>query len=460
MKPARFSLASEPKNARGLALEVLIESRRRKKFAQDILNARLGSSGLSAVDRRLTTELVYGVLRRRGTLDALLRPLMSRQPHHVEPWIQETLRVGLYQLALLSHVPAHAAVHETVELADRFGRPRAKGFINAILRQASALLTQESASGPAADALPLTGGAYRRLTQPVLPDPLTQEYIAAGFSLPIWLVARWLGRYGWEGCLRLGFWFATSPPLSLRINPARIDRETYLAKLGEAGLPAVAGEHAQAVQLSEHVPIEQLPGYHVGWFTVQDVSAMKVGSALAPEPGSKVLDMCAAPGGKTTHLAELMNQSGHIVACDIDAGRVAGLAEQCRRVGAEIVEPRLLQGGESEPPAGPFDAVLVDVPCSNTGVLGRRAEARWRLRPDDLPRLVALQTRLLLQAVKRTKPGGRIVYSTCSIEPEENSAVMSAVLKETADFELEAQEQQIPGQPADGGYWARLRRKS
>jgi 16S rRNA (cytosine967-C5)-methyltransferase len=449
--------------ARSLALQVLLECRRRGAWIQEILDINLSQAPLSPADRRLATQLSYGVLRRRGTLDALLCPLVSRQPHQVEPWLWEALRLGTFQLTLLTQVPPHAAIHETVELAAAFGRPGAKGFLNGVLRAVAGLLTDEIAPLPAADSFPLEEGRHRRLTRPVLPDPaaLPIEYLSTAFALPGWLVARWAERFLWEECLRLGFWFASPPPLWLRCNVLRTSREDFRAALHRAGASAELGEHLQAIRLGAHASVRDLPGYAEGWFSVQDESAMRVASALAPEPGSRVLDLCAAPGGKTTHLAELMGNQGQILACDVDDRRVATLGELCRRLGVTIVETRRLQPERSEePPAGPFDAVLVDVPCSNTGVLGRRPEARWRLKLADLRKLVPLQTRLLLQAGERARPGGAIVYSTCSIAPEENGQVVRAVLRIMPDLVLEAEEEQIPGQPADGGYWARLRRKA
>ena len=188
---------------------------------------------------------------------------------------------------------------------------------------------------------------------------------------------------------------------------------------------------------------------------------MHVAPALNPKPGSRVLDLCAAPGGKTTHLAELMGNEGRITACDIESRRLQTVRDLARRLGIDIIETRLLNLERcEEPPAGPFDAVLVDVPCSNTGVLGRRQEVRWRLRPEDLQRLVPLvQTGLLQQAVERVRPGGTIVYSTCSIEPEDNRQVVDKALRGSSSLVLEAEEEQVPGKPADGGYWARLRRR-
>jgi 16S rRNA (cytosine967-C5)-methyltransferase len=446
--------------ARGLALQVLLDGHRHDAFVQELLDRRLGQTPLSPADRRLATQLAYGVLRRRGTLDALLRPLVARPRHKVEPWLWEVLRLGAYQLALLTHVPAHAALHETVELASQQGRPRAKGFLNGVLRALVPLVTDDRAPAPAADALPLEGGQYRRLARPVLPEPAARpvEYLAAAFALPGWLATRWLGRCLWEECLRLGFWFAGPAPLWLRCNPLRTDRAAVLAAFAAAGVRAEPGDHPQAVRLAEPAPVRELPGYDQGWFAVQDESAMRVTSALAPEPGGRVLDLCAAPGGKTTHLAELMGDRGQVVACDVDDRRLRTLTELCQRLGVTIVEAQRL-GDEDEPQAGPFDAVLVDVPCSNTGVLGRRPEVRWRLRPNDFRHLVPLQTKLLLLAGERVRPGGSVVYSTCSVEPEENQQVVRTVLRGLPDLVLEAEEEQAPGRPADGGYWARLRRK-
>ena len=449
-------------NARSLALNVLLECQKKEAFVPEILEQSLSQVFFSPADRRLATLLAYGVLRRRATLDALLKPLIARPPHRVEPWLWEALRLGTFQLALMTHIPPHAALHETVELAAAFGRPGAKGFLNGILRAVTKLVTDERLTAPAANALPLEDGQYRRLARPVLPEPGTHavEYVAAALSLPAWLAERWLGRYGWEECVRLGFWFAGPAPVWLRCNRLRVERAALLEAFAQADVPAAAGEHPQAVRLTDSLPIRELPGYDQGWFTVQDQSSMRVGSALAPEPRSQVLDLCAAPGGKTTHLAEMMENQGRIIACDVDNRRLRTLTELSERLAITIIETcRLHPERNEEPPPGPFDAILVDVPCSNTGVLGRRPEARWRLRPGDFRHLVPLQTKLLLQAGERLRPGGTRVYSTCSIEPEENGQVVRAVMRGLRDLVLEAEEVQAPGRPADGGYWARLRRK-
>lgn len=452
MKPTRS-------NARTAALAALLECRKKEAFAQEVLDGVLKQQSLSAADRRLTTQLVYGVLRRRGTLDAILRPLLNRAPHQVQPWVWEALRLGIFQLALLKQIPSHAAIFETVELAATQGEPKAKTFLNGVLRSVLRLLTKDDKDAPAADALPVADGCYRRLAQGVLPDPATQPaaYLADAFSLPLWLVERWLPRFGWDECLRLGFWFAGPAPTYLRVNPLKTDRATLLGKLLEAEVEAEPGNHPQSIRLLEHAAIRDLPGYNEGLFVVQDESAMHVASALDPQPGWTVLDLCAGPGGKTTHLAELMKDQGRIVACDVAEARLRPLHETSLRLDLTSIQTQLVSEEMDDAPAGPFDAALVDVPCSNTGVLGRRPEARWRLKATDFEHLSELQARLLSRALPRVKSGGIVVYSTCSIEPEENRGVMDKVLTQ-GGCELLAESVQTPGRPADGGYWSRLRK--
>jgi len=323
----------------------------------------------------------------------------------------------------------------------------------------SRVITDDRIDGPAANALPLEDGSYRRLAGTVFPSPEVDfsDYLSAAFALPSWLARRWVARYPSSECLRLGFWLARPSPLWLRVNSLRTTREQVLQALSVAGVAAEVGEHSQAILLLETRPIRELPGFAEGWWTVQDESAMGVATALNPTPGSSVLDLCAAPGGKTTHLAELMRNEGRVIACDVDGKRLATVNELAARLGIGIIETRAIGRGE-EAPAGPFDAVLVDVPCSNTGVLGRRPEARWRLKPEDITHLQKLQGQLLRQAAERVKPGGAVVYSTCSVEPEENGAVVHAILADVPGLELEGEQERRPGLPADGGYWARLKR--
>jgi 16S rRNA (cytosine967-C5)-methyltransferase len=491
--------------ARQIAADVLHRSRSHEAFAAELIDDALTGANLSPQDRRFVTQLVFGVIRRRGTLDALLKPFIQIPFHAVQPRVWDVLHLGAFQLCFLTHVPKHAAVNETVELAAHVGAPRAKGFVNGVMRRVAELVTDEFTEKPGADAVPFDsspsprfrgegserservrgtsrktipspGGEapppsprnrgegqdtarYRRLTKPILPDPATapDAYFAAAFSFPKWLADRWLDRYGPAECTRLGFWFNSPPPLWIRVNKLHNDRETYRLRLAAQLIEAETGEHPQSLRLPEHSAIRELPGYDTGDFAVQDHSSMLVASALGVQPGMHVLDLCAAPGGKTTHIAELMDNRGRVAACDTDPKRLETVTALCQRLGAKGVEAVALKEN-GEPPAGPFDAALVDVPCSNTGVMGRRPEVRWRLKPNEFEYLIRLQTRLLILAAERVKPGGAVVYSTCSIEPDENEVVVKAVLRGMRGLKLETEHHSVPGRPSDGGYWARLRR--
>jgi 16S rRNA (cytosine967-C5)-methyltransferase len=457
--------------ARGVAVDVLFAARTANAWVGELVDDALSRAALSPQDRRLVTQLVFGVVRRKATLDALLKPFVTRPFHAVEPAVVDVLRVGAFQLAFLTHVPKHAAVNETVDLARHVGSPMARGFVNGVLRRVAEAVTDEFAGELGSDSVPFdlqsppvaTGGLsprFRKLTRPLLPDPAQDfaAYLAAGFSLPKWLADRWLARHDRDECVRLGFWFNAPPPLWLRVNKRKLDREAYRLVLAAQGLDAESGEHPQSLKLLDGVSVRELPGYAAGEFCVQDASAMAVATALNPRPGWRVLDLCAAPGGKATHLAELMDDRGQVVACDVDAKRLNTVTALCQRLGLGCVTTYLMDRLTAEPPAGPFDAALVDVPCSNTGVLGRRPEVRWRLRPADFNDLIVLQTRLLLGAIEGVKPGGAVVYSTCSSEPDENGGVVKAVRQALRGLTLEAEATAVPGRPADGGYWARLRK--
>lgn len=437
--------------ARVAAATVLRRSRQRDAFVAELIDDATGH--LSPQDRRFVVQLVMGVVRRTATLDALVAPFLTRPFDELHPDTLDLLRLGVFQLVFLTQVPRHSAVDETVELAP----PVVKKFVNAILRKVSDAVTDESTGEMGPAAVPVNAN-FRKLARPLLPDPARDlpAYLAAAFSWPRWLADRWLHQHGPDECVRLGFWFNAPPPLWIRVNTSKLTRNEYLAKLAAANIASEPGEHPQAVKLTDGARIPDLPGFATGEFAVQDHSSMLVASAVAPKPGWQVLDLCAAPGGKTTHLAELMHHSGRIVACDIVAKRLDSVTELCKRMGVRIVEPRVLADG-TDAPAGPFDAVLADVPCSNTGVLGRRPEVRWRIQPHEFAHLIRLQTMLLKTAISRVKPGGVVVYSTCSIDPDENGGVVRAVLDETPGWKLEAEHTSIPGRPSDGGYWARLR---
>lgn len=459
-KPSRGPLGVDlpVTNARQLAFRTLDEYRRTRNFAAPIL-ARIAAEGsISPENRALANEMVLGVIRRQRTLDTVLEAHTKRTRTEVEAELWTLLHLGAFQLLLLDGVPSHAAVDETIKVAKWLGRERWAGFVNAVLRNVSRGTTDEWVEAPAVDALPVAPGRFRKMAKAIFPDPETQpaRYFATALSFPDWLADRWGAHSDSDELFQLGFHFNAVPRMSLRVNSLKANREQALEELAAAGISATAGETARAILLAGSARVEDLPGFAEGRVTIQDESAMGAALLLAPRPGDHVLDLCAAPGTKTTHLAELMQNRGEIIATDVNADRLLRVEQNCQRLGIEIVSTRQIAADISNLPNGPFDAVLVDVPCSNTGVIGKRPEVRWRLRPDEITELTALQQRLLRAALNRVKPGGRVVYSTCSIEPEENQKVVASVAGKLPHVRILDEVWHLPGDPGDGGYQALL----
>jgi 16S rRNA (cytosine967-C5)-methyltransferase len=374
------------KNVRGLAAQVLLAAE--KVFVDEALEAQRGAA-LSRRDRALLTTLVYGATRWRRELDWLI----DRCAQRVHPEIRQHLRLALFQIRHLDKIPRHAAVNEAVELSKGVSRKSA-GFVNAVLRKAADL---------------------------ELPDAL-----GVRTSHPDWLIERWRRRYKGTELDALLEADNAILPLTIRPNP-----------LKASGPIEFDGDPAADPRFAE------------GLFTVQDETSMKVAPWLDPRPDERVLDLCAAPGGKTTHLAELLGGKGQVVAVDLP-DRIPLVAESARRLGLTNIEC-VAGDGATIAFREPFDAILVDAPCSNTGVLSRRPDVRWRLKEKDIAGAVAIQRKLLENAARLVKPGGRVVYSTCSLEPEENCPDPSrwTVLKE---------ELAMPTDRHSGGYQALLRR--
>lgn len=428
-------------------------------YVNEHLEIQITRGELPPIERRLATELAFGVVRRKNTLDALLSVAVSRPRENVEPALWMLLRMGTYQLALCDGVADYAATSETVELSRWLGRDDWAGFANGCLRSVARLITEQPIDEPSPFALPLTAERYRRLTQPIFANPGDQplSYISKAFSLPHWLVERWAERFDFPELCRLGFWFNTPTSLTLRVNRLRTDRDTLLAKFAEAGIAASAGELPTSIRLDSPTRIDLLPGFAEGEFVVQDESAQQAAELLTPQPGETVLDLCAAPGTKTTHLAELMRNEGRLIATDSSENRLKLVPQNAERLGLSIIETAVVSLEGTDIPPGPFDAILIDAPCSNTGVLGKRPDARWRIQPEDLEELSRIQLLLLLAASNRLKPGGRIVYSTCSIEPDENSSVVEAACHFRPKLKIVEQHELTPGLSSDGGFQCLLR---
>lgn len=446
---------SQPGNEREAAVATLIQHYRTDQFAADIIDRSL-PPGADSRQRAFCQELVYGVVRRRDTLDTFIASQCRRSQEQVEPSLWVVLRAGVYQLVAMDRVPDHAAISETVEICRWMNRPRWTGFVNSVLRRVQDTLTADFATHSAANHVPVSDGRYRVLKQPLFPDPSVDQagYVSAGFSYPRWLIERWGQRFSPEQLISVAEWLNSNSPPSIRVNPLRCDRETALNTLQAAGVAAEPGHLPCSIILPDLKSAAVSDLLQQGMASVQDETAMSAVRLLDPQPGQRVLDLCAAPGSKSTHLAEVMGDSGVIDAVDSNARRLRRLRENIDRMQLSSIHPHVINAIQDELPARDYDAILLDAPCSNTGVMSKRPEVRWRLNPSDIEELAALQRKLFAAAVSVLRSGGRLVYSTCSIEPEENEAIVAWAETEFPALRVVSRQPFVPGQPSDGGFQA------
>lgn len=425
-----------PTSAREAAFAVLYRAEAADAFVSILLFRTLERERLSAADRGLATALVLGVLRHRGRIDHALAPLLRRPLETLPAAIRTVLRIGAYQLLDLDRIPKPVAVSEAVTLAARHGHAGTARLVNAVLRRLAA-------EGP-----------------PGLPDVAASAaadpagHLAVRYSHPRWLIERWIARWGIVEVEELVAAQTQPAPSAIRVNTLRTTPEALRATLQERGVAATPGLVADALRV-EGALGDRLALVEAGLAVIQDEGAMLVALAVGAASGQTIVDACAAPGGKTTHLAALMANAGRIVACDIHPRKLQALAARCALLGASCVEAYDLDAraiGNRWP--GFADAVLVDAPCSGLGTIRRRPEIKWRAAEADLARHAALQGALLDGACGAVKPGGVLVYSVCSLEPEEGSEVVRAFLARHPGFALRAFPATFPraigGLPVDG----------
>ena len=452
-------------NPRQIAARILAQRQTSGEYTENLLETALASARLSPADRGLCHELVCGVVRWLATLDCLIAR-KTDPARQQRPALVNLLRLGLYQIFWLDRIPPHAAVHETVELAKQAGHGSQAGFINAVLR--SYLREAEAIKKILAD---------MKRSQPAL-----------GWSHPEWLVEKWRRQFGEEKTRELLAWNNLPPKTYARVNALKLDDGTGdPAPAGRGDLPAPATARMKEAgdllarwreenveyelferdwtggntvfELKTHPSLARLGSFRDGWYYVQDPSTLLAPLLLDPQPGETLLDLCAAPGGKTTLLAQQIHNQGRIVASDAELNRLKLVRDNCIRLGVTCVE---FDNHLPSPDDGrKYERILVDAPCSNTGVMRRRVDLRWRIQPAEVTRLSATQLALLHQAATRLAAGGVLVYSTCSLEAEENAELVRQFLEAQPDFRLETARQLLPFvEGVDGAYVARLKKSN
>ena len=415
-----------PANPREAALKILHAAETRSAFSDRLLDGAHARSAQDPRDQALMHELVKGTLRWRGRIDFVLDRMVHIGLLKLPPWIRNILRMGAYQILFLDRVPAHAAVDESVKLANEYGHPGTAGLVNSVLRR---LVEEKEAAA--------------------LPEGDDLASLAAWGSHPVWLVERWLARFGVEATRALMLADNRAVPIGLRVNLLRGTRDQLIERLRAEEVTATPARFSpDLVWVEGNLPLARLTAFKQGYCTAQDESEALVGRLVAPQPHERILDLCAAPGGKCSHLAELIGDEGEVWAMERNEARVASLQGTVERLGTHAVH--VVQGdGRTYTFPMPFDRVLVDAPCTGLGVLARRADARWRKGPEMLDEMPPIQLELLAAGGRRARPGGVLVYSVCSFEPEETTEVVEDFLHDNPQFVLESAAGLLPDEVVD-----------
>ncbi len=440
-------------NAREVAVRVINEINYHGAYANIALAKEINHQRLSNLDRRFVTELVYGTIKAGITLDWILGHYVERGLNKLPPVILNILRMGVYQLFFLDKVPPSAACNQSVELAKKYGHAGTVRLVNGVLRSAS-----------------------RNKDKVVYPDPKTEpaKFLALTYFHPQWLIDRWLKRMSFLECEQLCQVNNQTPALSVRTNTLKVSRDELMAKMAAEGVicqPSVWTP--EGVICLEHPALASMQTLQQGLFQIQDESSMLVGHILAPQAGEFIIDACGAPGGKSTHIAALMGNCGRVLSVDLYDHKLKITNENAKRLGITILETIEMDAVNLHRHyLKQADRVLVDAPCSGLGVIRRKPDSRWRKNESLLQDLPALQLAILNSAAQCVKPGGILVYSTCTTEPEENDQVVQKMLKMHPEFSLDKTGEFIPikrHEPmvqlwphldgVDGFFIARMKRK-
>ena len=460
----RKNMASQKlKSARAIAVEVLNRCDPKKNYAGTILDRIRHKTDQS----QRATDLVFGTLRNRRAIDTVIATFSGRPVKRIPDRLLNIIRIGTYELIFCPSTEQYAIVNEAVLNSKAAGSTKQASFVNAVLRQITRHISNRQ--------VPLAGANVERtlvadvvtgceFDTSFLPDSQTSptEYLSTVFSLPEWLIAGWLSEFGEESTRQICFASNRRPSVYIRPNRLTTTIEALTEKLGIAEVGFEIVPDVEMIRIKSPRDITQLPGFSEGQFTIQDITASKPVRMLNPKSCWAILDLCAAPGTKTTQLAEATGDSAKIVATDIDNRRLEMVKENITRLGIKsvnIVSYKEILNSQFSIHNSKFDCVLLDVPCSNTGVLARRIEARYRINPKTIKELARVQDELLGTTFDLVKPGGKICYSTCSIQRAENSELIEDFLKQNRNFTLESEQLTLPsaeGFDHDGGYVAIL----
>jgi len=402
-------------NSREIALKVLMDMHNKGAYSNYSINKYLKGSE-NVKDENLVREIVYGVIENLTYIDYIISKLSKKKIDKIHPLILEILRIGVYQIAFTDKIPHRAAVNESVNLGKKYVHKGAAGFINGVLRSFS-----------------------RNKEQIMEIDEKDRlKFLSIKYSHPKWMIKRWIEFYGEDFTEELLIANNSKPKLNLRVNTLKTDRNSLMKVLLDYGYNVHETKYAKdGIVVENPTRITEIDEFIQGHFIIQDESSMLVGQIANPKENSIVLDLCSAPGGKATHLAQIMNNKGKIICWDIYEHKLELVRENANRLGINIIETKLQDAQIlDEDMIGIADMCIVDAPCSGLGIIRRRPEIKWNRKQEDIEDLARIQRNILNNASKYVKPGGVIIYSTCTIEQKENINTVMEFLKENKDFIL------------------------
>jgi len=404
--------------ARERALKILYDINDKGAYSNISLNKYLNDQELRDIDRSFITDIVYGTMNRRLTVDYFIEKYSSIKIKKLSPWILNILRMGIYQLLFTDRIPVSAACNESVRLAKKYGHMASSKYVNAVLRNIAR--NKDNLPYPDKDS-----------------DLLT--YLSVKYSHPQWMVEEWLKRFGEEFTEELLKANNSIPLFTVRVNTLKISKDSLAEILEKDGFEIENGKYLEeALIIKNPVSVQKMEAFKKGYFQVQDESSMLVAKVLDPKPGETVLDVCSAPGGKSTHIAQLTNNKGTVISRDIHEHKIKLIDEAKKRLGLDIIKTEVfdavtLDDGLIEK----ADRVLVDAPCTGLSIIRRKPDIKWSRNSGDKKEITELQERILSTASKYVKKGGVLVYSTCTVEPEENEETVERFIKNNGDFYLE-----------------------
>jgi len=418
-------------NPRKTAVSILLKIEKDGAYSNLAVGNFLKEAELESLDRAFVSALVYGVLDRKITLDAVLSKFMKTPIKKTAPFTLQVLRTALYQIMFMDKIPESAVVNEAVKLIKKSRESRNAGFVNAVLRS---VLREEN----------------------LLPHGESIEDLSIRFSCPLWIVKSFVEDYGRENTISLLEESLKAPPMTLRVNTLKTDTEQLKAEFEKSGIAVHEGETENSLVVDKgfNIPTSEL--YKNGFFHAQDEASQRAVKVLGPKKGERVLDLCAAPGGKSFTMAEMMEDTGELVSCDLYESRVKLIREGAKRLGIDIIKTFVSDASVYNGELGLFDAILCDVPCSGLGVIRRKPDIKYK-PVEDFSELEEIQYSILTNAVKYLKKGGRILYSTCTLRSAENEKLVFRFLKEYNNFRIEYEQTFMPHiHKTDGFYCALL----